>query len=84
MVLVKSLSRFSQLIEQSSNELRPNHVCSYAYDLATAFNNFYENCPVMKAENEHLKNFRLTLVDATRTVLKSSLDLIGIEAVEKM
>jgi arginyl-tRNA synthetase len=82
--LVKSLSRFSQLVEQSSNELKPNHVCNYVYDLATAFNNFYENCPVMKAENEHLKNFRLTLVDATRTVLKTALNLIGIEAVEKM
>jgi arginyl-tRNA synthetase len=82
--LVKSLSRFSQLVEQSSNELKPNHVCNYVYDLATAFNNFYENCPVMKAENEQLKNFRLTLVDATRTVLKTALNLIGIEAVEKM
>jgi arginyl-tRNA synthetase len=82
--LVRSLSRFSNLIEQSSNELRPNHVCNYAYELATAFNNFYEKCSVIKAESEQLKNFRLTLVDASRTVLKNALNLIGIEALEKM
>jgi len=82
--LVKILSRFPQLIEQASNDLRPSHICNYLYELATAFSNFYENCPVMKAEDEQMRNFRLTLVDATRTVLKSSLDLIGIEAVEKM
>jgi arginyl-tRNA synthetase len=82
--LVKNLSRFPQLIEQASNDLRPSHICNYLYELATTFSNFYENCPVMKAEDEQMRNFRLTLVDATRTVLKSSLDLIGIEAVEKM
>ena len=83
-VLVKNLSRFSQMIEQSSNELKPNHVCNYVYELATAFNNFYEKCSVIKAESEQLRNFRLTLVEATRTILKIALNLIGIEALEKM
>jgi len=82
--LVKILSRFPQITEQSSNDLKPNHICNYVYELATVFNNFYENCPVMKAKDEGLKNFRLALVDATRIVLKNALNLIGIDVLEKM
>jgi len=83
-ILVKILSRFSELVEQASNDLRPSHICNYLYELATTFNNFYENCPVLKAEDEQTKNFRLTLVDSTGMVLKNALILIGIEALEKM
>jgi arginyl-tRNA synthetase len=82
-ILVKILSKFSQTVYQASQELRPNYVCNYVYDLATAFNEFYEKCPVIKAEKK-LKDFRLTLVKATQIVLKNALNLIGIEAVEKM
>ncbi len=82
-ILVKVLSRFPKMIEQATNDLRPNYFCNYFYDLAVAFNNFYENCPVIKAE-KNLKNFRLTLVNATQIILKNCLELIGIEAIEKM
>ncbi len=81
--LVKILSRFPKIVEQSSNDLRPNYVCNYVYELAVAFNNFYENCPVIKAEKK-IKNFRLTLVKSAQTVLKNCLELLGIEPVEKM
>jgi len=81
--LIKLLSNFSQAVEQAANDLRPNYICNYVYDLATAFNEFYEKCPVIKAKKE-LKNFRLTLVKTTQTVLRNALNLIGIEAVEKM
>jgi arginyl-tRNA synthetase len=81
--LVKILSRFPRVIEEASNDFRPNYICNYVYELATTFNNFYENCPVIKAERG-LKNFRLTLVQATEIVLKNCLRLIGIKAIEKM
>lgn len=81
--LVKILSRFPQIVEQAANDLRPNYICNYVYELAVAFNEFYENCPVIKAE-KNLKNFRLTLVQVTQIVLKNCLKLIGIEAIERM
>lgn len=81
--LVKLLSRFPQVIEDSVKDLRPSYVCNYAYELATRFNEFYENCPVIKARKK-LKNFRLTLVKATQIILENCLKLIGIETVEKM
>jgi len=81
--LVKILSRFPKIVEQASNDLRPNYICNYAYELAVAFNNFYENCPVIKAKKD-LKKFRLALVQAAEIVLKNCLHLIGIEAIKKM
>ena len=81
--LIGLLSNFSQMVEQAANDLRPSYICNYVYELATAFNEFYEKCPVIKAEKE-LKDFRLTLVKATEIVLKNALNLIDIEAVEKM
>jgi arginyl-tRNA synthetase len=81
--LVKTLARFTEVVEQAAKDLRPHYICNYAYELATALDKFYEFCPVLKA-NEKLKNFRLALVDATRIVLENSFNLLGIEAPEKM
>jgi len=83
-ILIKKISQFPQVIEQAAKDLRPNYICNYAYDLAVAFNNFYENCPVLNIEDRKRKNFRLTLVLATEIVLKSILKLIGIEVPQKM
>jgi len=82
--LIKTLTKFPEVVKQAVKDLRPHYVCSYVYDLATAFDRFYEFCPVLKAENEKLKDFRLTLVETTKTVLKNSLNLIGIKALERM
>lgn len=82
--LIKTLARFTEVVEQAAKDLRPHYICNYAYDLATVFDRFYEFCPVLKAENEKLKNFRLTLVEATKNILENSLNLIGIETPEKM
>jgi arginyl-tRNA synthetase len=82
--LIKELTKFSNVVEQAAKEMKPHYICNYVYGLATVFSNFYQNCPVLKAENEKLKNFRLTLVQATRNVLKDCLNLLGMEAVEKM
>jgi arginyl-tRNA synthetase len=81
--LVKQLANFSEVVEQAAKDLRPHYICDYAYNLATAFSNFYQYCPVLKAE-EKTKNFRLTLVAAIAQVLKNSLSLIGIDVPEKM
>ena len=82
--LVKTLVKFKEVVEQAAKNLRPHIVCNYTYELATALDKFYEFCPVLKAENKKLKNFRLTLVKATAMILKDSLDLLGIEVPEKM
>jgi len=82
--LIKLLVKFPEIVEQAAKDLRPHYICNYAYDLATIFSTFYQFCPVLKAETEQQKNFRLTLVKATKIVLANALKIIGIGPLEKM
>ncbi len=82
--LIKLLSMFPKIAEKSADDMKPNHISNLAFELATAFNNFYEKHRVLNAENSKLKNFRLSLVKHVQIVLWNCLDLLGIKAVEKM
>ncbi|HLC39937.1 MAG TPA: arginine--tRNA ligase [archaeon] len=82
--LVSMLARFSGIVSEAAASMKPHLICNYLYELTTALNNFYEKCPVLKAKNAEQKNFRLTLVDATKEVLKTGMQLIGMEAPERM
>jgi arginyl-tRNA synthetase len=82
--LIKTLARFPKVVEEAGRDLRPHYICNYAYQLATVFDRFYETSPVLKAENEEKKRFRLTLVKATKVVLSKCLQLIGIKPLERM
>jgi len=81
--LIELLSRFPAVVQDAARDLRPLHITNAAYELARAFNSFYRLCPVLTAETE-VRDFRLRIVDASRRVLASSLDLLGIEAPEVM
>lgn len=82
--LMKKLVRFPDEVAQAAKDLRPHYICNYAFDLATAFSAFYQECPVIKAGTGNQRQFRLALVAATKQVLANALGLIGIEALEKM
>jgi len=82
--LAKHLLNFGLTLEAVADEYRPNFLCNYLYELAGHFARFYENCPVLKAENEAVRNSRLALCDLTARVLKQGLDVLGIEVVEQM
>lgn len=75
--LLKTLARFSTIIEDSSRDLRVHPVAQYALEVAGAFNKFYKSVPVIGSEKELL---RLLLVDKSRITIRNCLDLLGIEA----
>jgi arginyl-tRNA synthetase len=81
--LAKHLLNFGLTLEAVAEDYRPNFLCSYLYELAGHFARFYENCPVLKAE-EAERNSRLALCNLTALVLKQGLELLGIETVEQM
>jgi len=81
--LIKKLAEFHSVLEQSVKDIKLHYICNYAYELATTFNYFYERCPVLKCE-ENTKNFRLTLVEATKNVLKDCLKIMGVKPLERM
>jgi arginyl-tRNA synthetase len=81
--LAKHLLNFGLTLEAVAEEYRPNFLCNYLFELAGKFTSFYENCPVLKAE-EAVRDSRLSLCDLTARVLKQGLETLGIETVEQM
>ena len=82
-VLAKHLLNFGLTLEAVAEEYRPNFLCNYLYELAGKFTAFYENCPVLKADDA-TRASRLALCDLTARVLKQGLETLGIETVEQM
>ncbi len=82
--LAKQLLNFGLTLEAVAEEYRPNFLCNYLFELAGKFTGFYENCPVLKAEDAATRASRLTLCDLTARVLKQGFDTLGIATVEQM
>jgi len=82
--LAKHLIRFHEVLLEVSLELYPNKLCDYIFELSQKFNQFYENCPVLKADTPELQTSRTALCILTSDTLKLSLDLLGIETVDKL
>lgn len=81
--LIKMLSEYPEVIKDATQEKRPHLIAHYANDLVNSFNNFYRDCKVL-IDDEKIRNWRLALVKSTKAVLKDTLNLMGIEAPEKM
>jgi len=81
--LAVKLLQFPETIETVAAQCLPNVLCGYLYELAGAFMGFYENCPVLKAD-EPTRAGRLMLCDLTARAIRTGLDLLGIETIERM
>ncbi|MFM8794145.1 MAG: DALR anticodon-binding domain-containing protein [Acidimicrobiales bacterium] len=82
--LAIALMRFDGAVWEALDGYHPHRLCTYLWDLAGAFTSFYENCPVLRADDERTRGSRLLLCDATARVLAKGLDLLGIGAPEEM
>ncbi len=81
--LVRELLKFDAVIAEVEEELLPNRLCSYLFELSQVFNRFYDQVPVLKAEGQSLPS-RLALCRLTADTLKSGLGLLGIATLERM
>ena len=81
--LVKLLALAPNMLKQAANENEPSVITRYIIDVASAFSKYYNECQII-VEDEALRNARLALVKATGYVLKNGLNMLGIEAPEKM
>ena len=79
--LVRMLSQYVEAVDRATAERMPHYVCTYLYELAQAFNRFYENNRVIGDDREQL---RLGLVSQYADTLKRGLELLGIHAPERM
>ena len=78
------LMRFDGAVWEALDGYHPHRLCTYLWDLAGAFTAFYENCPVLRTEDERIRASRLLLCDTTARVLAQGLELLGIGAPEQM
>lgn len=82
--LVKGLYDFSIALEESATSFNPAIVANYIYELTKLFNQFYNECPVLKEENETIKEFRIKLIETTASIMKNGMKCLGIEVPERM
>ena len=81
--LVRELLKFDAVIAEVEEELLPNRLCTYLFELSQVFNRFYDQVPVLKAE-EPARSSRLALCRLTADTLKLGLGLLGIPTLERM
>jgi arginyl-tRNA synthetase len=79
-----TLVRLSESLERAAADYRPSHLTAYLFELAGRYAEFFESCPVLRAENEATRQRRLKLCDLTGRTLKLGLSLLGIDVVDKM
>ena len=83
--LVKLINSFGDAVKDAADKNEPFYVNRYVTSVVKAFNKFYNTNPIMRDDvDEETKKARLAIVDATCTVIKSALYLLGIEVVESM
>jgi len=83
LALIKQLVRFPEIIEDTARDYQVQRIPKYALELANSFHKFYQDCRVL-TEDKNLKEARLLLILATKTVLNNTLNIMGISTPEKM
>ncbi|MBD2100914.1 arginine--tRNA ligase [Leptolyngbya sp. FACHB-261] len=83
LALAKHLLGFGDVLYQVADDLLPNRLCQHLFELSQKYNQFYENCPVLKAE-EPIRSSRLMLCDTVARTLKLGLSLLSISVLERM
>lgn len=83
LTLAKHILQLNSVIKQVEADLLPNRLCLYLFELSQKFNQFYNECPILKAEKS-IKNSRLILADLTAKTIKLGLSLLGISVIERM
>ena len=78
------LSKFNAMMENAFEETAPHKVCSYIYDLANAFNTFYHGNKIMAEEDEARQKSYIRLLELTKAILETSIDVLGFSAPERM
>lgn len=82
--LMLELSKFNAVMESAFEETAPHKICSYIYGLANAFNSFYHGTKIMSEENETVQKSYIRLLELTKSVLETCIDVLGFSAPERM
>jgi arginyl-tRNA synthetase len=82
--LAAKLAQFGEVLTSVGEKGTPHILCTYLYEVAGLFSSFYENCPILTADDEAQKQSRLRLAALAGRTLKQGLELLGLETLERM
>ncbi len=82
--VILALDAFGDCLAEVAETLEPHRLCGYLYDLCKVFTDFYEACPVIKADSEQKRGNRLALCQLTGNTIQTGLHLLGITAPERL
>lgn len=82
--LIKLQYDFPKVLTEAANTYNPSDVANYIYELAKLFNQFYNECSVLKEENLAIREFRIKLIETTARIIKNGMLSLGIEVPERM
>lgn len=82
--LIKTLMQYPQVVQQAAEQYSPALIANYLYETVKLFNAFYQSLPILKAETEIQKNFRLSLAKVTGMVINKASSLLGMQLPERM
>ena len=82
--LIKHLSKYAMVIQDTIKNMEPKLIALYAYELATMFNLFYEKLPILKEKDAKISQARISLVEAIRRILNIYISFVGITPLERM
>lgn len=81
--LINSLYDFPEVIETSFNSCESVPITSYLYNVSQKFSKLYENIPILTEDDELIRQSRLVLLNATKTVLSNGMNVLGVKPVKK-
>ncbi|MDE0645188.1 MAG: arginine--tRNA ligase [Gammaproteobacteria bacterium] len=82
--LALAILQFQELFEQSTEERKPHHLCTYLYELTVRFMRFYEQCPILKGTSTVQQESRLGLCTKVAEILRTGLQSLGISVLDRM
>ena len=82
--LIQMIADYAEIVKEAGKLYSPACVANYIYDLVKEYNQFYHDFSILREENPELKNFRLVLSANVAKIVKSGMDLLGIEVPERM
>ena len=82
--LMLELTKFGSTIENAFEEKAPHKICAYIYEVSNAFNSFYHETKILSEENQAQKESFLKLLGFTKSILETSIELLGFSAPDRM
>ena len=82
--IIRMLNEFPAVIRQAGTDYSPSGIANYTYELAKEYNQFYHDFSILREENESVKAFRILLTRNVGKVIKTAMNILGIDVPERM